>query len=497
MHGRVRGAVLSTHDSDASLARDSVARLHSLALRVAADVDEHNTRVGEVDKELSVGSGQSDCTVSGLVKKLMQANEAVQKKLSETEGKLEDLSNQLEHHASEARTDVLTGLANRRAFDEESEKQLSQYKESESSFALMIIDIDRFKQVNDEYGHTFGDEILRGVGCLMTQNLRGRDSVTRYGGEEFAVMLPQSTMGDARRAAEMIRETVQNARFPMGDKEVRITISIGVAEVLPYEDVKSLVKRADQAMYAAKRGGRNRVYWHDGTLSHPANPNSVCRRAAKSGDPASKAVATPPRLFNDADPEMNADAAVRASEKPRAVDAAEDAIDLVAAASLSSELLKNMGNKTMFCQDIHRRVAEFNRGGTTFSTILLSVDDYSQLARKFGENAGKIVLCAVAQALELGLRDMDLVARYSETTFGLVLPKATLRDAVCIGERMRKTIAKKGVLVEGQEVRFTVSLGIVEVVDGDVMATLVERARAELGLAATNGGNRSGFATAS
>ena len=97
----------------------------------------------------------------------------------------------------------------------------------------------------------------------------------------------------------------------------------------------------------------------------------------------------------------------------------------------------------------------------------------------------------------MGLREMDLVARYNDTTFGLVLPKATLRDAVCIGERMRKTIGKTAVLVEGQEVRFTVSLGIVEVADGDEMATLVERARAELGLASTNGGNRSGFATAS
>ena len=275
LNGRLSAASLGENGSDLKLARDFVGNLHRLALRTAADVGEHSARVGEVDRELAGAGKHADCNVNGLVDKLLKANEAVQEKLSQTEGKLEELSRELEHRASEARTDVLTGLANRRAFDEESHRRLGDFKESESPFALMIIDIDRFKQVNDDYGHTFGDEVLRGVSNLLTNNLRGRDVVTRYGGEEFAVLLPVSTVGDARRAAEMIREAIQNARFPMAETDVRVTVSVGVAEILPYEDVKSIVKRADQAMYAAKRAGRNRVYWHDGTLPHPHDAKSV------------------------------------------------------------------------------------------------------------------------------------------------------------------------------------------------------------------------------
>ncbi len=496
LHNRLSAASLGENGGDLKMARDFVSNLHRLALRTAADVGEHSARVGEVDRELAVSGKHSDCNVNGLVDKLVKANEAVQEKLSQTEGKLEELSRELEHRASEARTDVLTGLANRRAFDEESDRRLWDFKESESPFSLMIIDIDRFKQVNDEYGHTFGDDVLRGVSNLLANNLRGRDVVTRYGGEEFAVLLPESTVGDGRRAAEMMREAIQNTRFTMADSDVRVTVSVGVAEVLPYEDVKSIVKRADQAMYAAKRAGRNRVYWHDGTLPHPHDAKAVRRSDTEPnlvvghGDNG-----TAPRLFDETDtPPKNANPSTPA---PPADDDGDKTPAVLTAANLSGDVLKNMGTKTMFCQDIHRRVAEFKRGGNTFSTILLSVDGYTRLAQKYGENCGKIVLSAIAQALEHGLRDMDLVARYTDTTFGLVLPKATLRDAVCIGERMRKTIGKTAVLVEGQEVRFTVSLGIVEVADGDEMATLVERGRAELGLASTSGGNRSGFATAS
>jgi diguanylate cyclase len=496
LHGRLSAVALGDNSSEIKFARDYLGHLHRIALRTAADVGEHSARVGEVDKELADSSGDSHSNVTGMVDKLMQANDAIQQKLSETENRLEELSRELDHRASEARTDVLTGLANRRAFDEQSVRCLSEFKESEAPFALMIVDIDRFKQVNDEYGHTFGDEVLRSVATLLNNNLRGRDIVTRYGGEEFAVLLPASNIGDARRAAEMMREAIQNTRFAMADSNVRVTVSVGVAEVLPYEDVKAIVKRADQAMYAAKRGGRNRVYWHDGTLPHPHNAQAVRRSDAKR-DPATAASDNAsPRLFDEVPPTATRQAPEQETAAADSTATDDDGARL-AAANVSSDVLKNMGTKTMFCQDIHRRVAEYNRGGNTFSTILLSVDDYQQLATKYGENAGKIILCAIAQALENGLRDMDLVARYNDTTFGLVLPRATLRDAVCIGERMRKQIDRTTLLVDGCDVRFTVSLGIVEVNDGDEMATLVERARAELGLASTGGGNRSGFATAS
>ena len=151
--------------------------------------------------------------------------------------------------------------------------------------------------------------------------------------------------------------------------------------------------------------------------------------------------------------------------------------ELLDAAGIDLEVLGNLNNKTMFCQNVHRRISEWNRGGSPFSTILLSIDNYSQLARDYGPQAADLALGVVAQTIRNSVRGMDLVARYDDKTFGLLLPDAVLRNAICIGERLRKDVRRTGIMIEGKTVHFTISLGIVEVSDGDVMASLLERAR--------------------
>ncbi len=164
-----------------------------------------------------------------------------------------------------------------------------------------------------------------------------------------------------------------------------------------------------------------------------------------------------------------------------------DAIDL--------ELLGNLNNKTMFCQHVHRRIAEFHRGGATFSTILLGVDNFNQLVADHGLASAELALGVVAQSIRDAVRVMDLVAKYDDRTFGLILPDAELKSAICIGERLRKEVQRFGVMVDDLPIHFTISLGVVEVADGDEMATHLERAAAQLRLAASRGGNRTGFAT--
>lgn len=473
---------------DEGLIRELLSSLHSLSVRVAADVDDHNNTVGAVDRELGQVQEPTVSNVGPLVDRLIQANREVQSKLSQTEGKLDDLSTKMEFHASEARTDVLTGLANRRAFQEEAARIHAKFCEAGEEFSLIMVDIDRFKQVNDAHGHPFGDEVLRGLGEVLLDQFRGRDVVTRYGGEEFAILLPTTGIAEARRMAENVRDVVEKTRFAHSGKTLGLTVSLGVAEVLMQEQLPELLKRADQAMYAAKHSGRNRVYWHDGTLPHPVRAprhrTSEEESCEATVSPLREASAEPLVVAGHVAPQLPDDVVVISHDDvPRALQAAD--VDM--------EVLHNMGNKTMFCQNVHRRIAEFNRGGSPFSTILLSIDRCEELTRAYGEQAWKLVIGVVAEAIRRRLREMDLVARYDDKSFGMVLPDASLRNAICIGERLRKCVQRMSVDFEGQTLRVTVSLGIVEVQDGDEMATLVERAREQLGQAQDGGGNRTGF----
>jgi len=149
---------------------------------------------------------------------------------------------------------------------------------------------------------------------------------------------------------------------------------------------------------------------------------------------------------------------------------------------IDPHVLKNIGNKTLFCQDIRRRIAEWNRGGPVFSVILAGIDQYDELVRTHGDDAARLVLGAVAQSSDAGLRAMDVLALYNNSTIGIVLPKSSLKHALRVGERLMQAVEKTTVLVDGREVRFSLNLGIVEVQEGDEMATLIERARAELAL---------------
>ncbi|MFW6169785.1 MAG: GGDEF domain-containing protein, partial [Planctomycetota bacterium] len=365
--------------NDEGLIRELLASLHGLSTRMAVDVNEHTTEMDAVDRELKQvqGHGAETAVVNELVGRLLSANQSVQTKLTETEGKLDELSHKMEHHASEARIDMLTGLANRRAFQEQLHRSLSRFYEAEEPFALVMIDIDRFKQVNDVHGHPFGDEVLRHVGEILLDQCRGCDLVSRYGGEEFAIIMPATRLGEAREMAEELRETVATTGFTCSDISLNLTVSVGAAEILPNEDVSGVMNRVDQAMYAAKHAGRNRSYWHDGMLSHPFSASlneSASERNAEVGEgraATGSAGPAPPRdaetvspVEPEAFPQAESETAGEENADGQPSQATDDNV----------ELLHNFCNKTMFCQDLRRRIAEFDAGGVSFSCILVRMD---------------------------------------------------------------------------------------------------------------------------
>ncbi|MCZ8130720.1 MAG: EAL domain-containing protein [Steroidobacteraceae bacterium] len=169
-----------------------------------------------------------------------------------------ELNRRLSYHASH---DVLTGLVNRREFENRLERALRSAKARETSYALCYVDLDQFKIVNDSCGHSAGDALLGQVGQLLKSKVRWRDTLSRLGGDEFGILLEACSLDEALRTAEGLRESVRNYKFVWEDRNFRLGASIGVVPITPdTEDVAALISAADSACQAAKEQGRNRVH---------------------------------------------------------------------------------------------------------------------------------------------------------------------------------------------------------------------------------------------
>jgi len=160
--------------------------------------------------------------------------------------------------AVEAHHDPLTGLLNRRGFDERFAVERARAARDGSSLAIVMLDIDHFKNVNDDHGHDAGDEILRWLAGRLTDQARGIDTIGRAGGEEFVILLPRADQDAAFTFAERVRDAVENGDPGVVD-DLRVTVSLGVSASRPPVDTQRLFEAADQAMYRAKRNGRNRT----------------------------------------------------------------------------------------------------------------------------------------------------------------------------------------------------------------------------------------------
>ncbi len=169
---------------------------------------------------------------------------------------------------AEARTDTLTGLSNRRVFDRRLEEEHRRAKRYGKPFALMLLDVDHFKRVNDDYGHPAGDAVLVALARILSVQVREVDTLARYGGEEFAVIFPEISGSIARELGERMRKAIAGTPFTVPDgRQIGVTVSIGVScfpNCAP--DVQTIVNTADQAMYVAKQSGRNRVMLYRDTF---------------------------------------------------------------------------------------------------------------------------------------------------------------------------------------------------------------------------------------
>jgi diguanylate cyclase (GGDEF)-like protein len=179
-----------------------------------------------------------------------------------------DFKNYLDSCEEAAFTDHLTGLANRRRFERQLEREVSRTRRFNRPFCLLLLDIDLFKRVNDTYGHDVGDDVIRRLGNALQAGTRGIDTAARVGGEEFGVILTETDFAHGLEVAQRLRASISEMDVPVAG---RITVSVGLAEFnAASRDARELFNAADAALYEAKRRGRDRVCCFDDTNANPA-----------------------------------------------------------------------------------------------------------------------------------------------------------------------------------------------------------------------------------
>jgi diguanylate cyclase len=185
---------------------------------------------------------------------------ALEHRLHASKQEVEQLQQALSTMAAEASLDPITGLCNRRHFDAVLDEAIVRAAEARQPLSLLMIDVDHFKQFNDRFGHLVGDSVLSLIGGMLKQSIKGQDTAARFGGEEFAVILPNTGLRSATTLAEQIRTNIMGRELKIRSSDTRlgsITVSIGVSDVRLGDRPSTVIERADACLYAAKLAGRN------------------------------------------------------------------------------------------------------------------------------------------------------------------------------------------------------------------------------------------------
>jgi diguanylate cyclase len=442
---------------EARFARESLARLQDLARRVAAEVDHHAECVEEITAQLA-NDDNDEAAVIAAVSQLVDANRQMQRQLDTAEQRLEAQAVQIESHAVEARTDALTKVANRRAFDDELSRVVAEFRENATPVTLILLDVDHFKRFNDSYGHQTGDDALRAVARTLRYVVDGAGLVARYGGEEFGVILADCEATEASRLCEKIRQAIEATPVRAANRELRITASAGLAQIITNEYEKDLIARADQGLYASKKAGRNCSHVHDGRVSRLIRFQEAVAAALQP---------TANRGVGD--------------EWMYATDSANEAA--------FREPLANVSSRAAFFDEMIRRLSQCKTSSTPLTLILIQVDDYDRMFCERGSSAVAVVLRIMSQFITASLRDMDSVSRLSDDTFAVLLPGSVLEDGLAIAQRLRQAVERCRLPRKAGVKFFTLSASVVQANEGDDLRQMLERGRVLLNEAADQGRN--------
>jgi diguanylate cyclase (GGDEF)-like protein len=243
--------------------------LSALVERVEGNISRHAVEVDELAEELSAVPPDDPSSLMAVAAAMLLANRRLQADLANSQAEILKQRQTVDALAAESRTDQLTGLPNRRSFDEELVRRIDQWQRYKVPVALLMVDVDQLKQINERFGNPAGDSALKWLAGIQSQAIRPMDVAARYDGEEFALILPGTKLSDASNVAERLRATIAGRPFQEGDRQFHVTVSIGVAVARADDDPETFLKRTGEALHAAKQSGRDRAYLHNGDEAVP------------------------------------------------------------------------------------------------------------------------------------------------------------------------------------------------------------------------------------
>jgi diguanylate cyclase len=234
--------------------------------RLKQDVTDRNSEIRLVEETISemhlegeLGEVQQALLLQ--VTAVLEANSRLEDDLVYTRLQMREQAIEIDKERKESRTDCLSGVSNRKGFAEKMALMVAEARHEDHPLSLVLVDVDHFKWINDTHGHQAGDRVVAQVGKFFYDNLTEADFVARYGGDEFALLIPQRELSDAVAVCERIRVEITRVNFGTNaGQEVAVTFSIGVALLEVDEAAEDLFERADKALYGAKENGRNKVY---------------------------------------------------------------------------------------------------------------------------------------------------------------------------------------------------------------------------------------------
>jgi diguanylate cyclase len=427
---------------DVGTAVELISRLSEITSSVAIEVRQHSGNIQSVNDELGAIHGGDVAAVAAAVCKLLVMNQQTQQRLSQAELRLQAQQRQLHDVTSAVKTDALTGLMNRRGLDDELAATILRFQQKGRPSTVLLLDVDHFKRFNDTHGHMVGDLALKRLADVLLSQARESDIVARFGGEEFVVVFGGARLSTVVTRAEAMRTAIGQATIAAGDKELRITASAGLAELSTGDTAEALLKRADEALYAAKLDGRDCCYSHEG--------DRLQRLAA--GEPTGGEFVT--------------------SSPPSRAESVEIAADQFA--------------DTTFVGQIARRVAEWRRGGTTFSVVLARVE-FPRGEVQPSDEARRTAMRIVQQYARASLRDMDLLTRWKDDGLAILLPGSLVTDAAGVAGRLRSAISKHEMPVPHGGLKLSLCAGVAEVIEGNDAQRVLRRAWMALDAAAVEG----------